>query len=127
MLGIGTIVKWGAILTIVGICATGVKKGYDYHLNQINEAVNTAKLEFAVESQELVAHREEILREEARVAREIIEIDLQKERDKTNDLRRQLLIDHDLDRLLQRKPDSILRIVNSGTDKVLKELEELTQ
>jgi len=127
VIGVGSIVKWVAIGSIVAILAAGVNKGYKYHLSQIDLAVNTAKLEFAVESQEMVRQREDTLREEARVAREVIEVDLQKERDKTNALRRQLLIDHDLDRLLQRKPDSILRIVNSGTENVLKELQELTQ
>jgi hypothetical protein len=127
MIGISGVVKWVAIGSIVALLASGINKGYKYHLSQIDEAVNTAKLEFAVESQEMVRQREDTLREEARIAREVIEVDLQRERDKTNALRRQLLIDHDLDRLLQRKPDSILRIVNSGTENVLKELQELTQ
>ena len=49
------------------------------------------------------------------------------ERDKVSNLQRQLLIDHDLDRLLQRKPGLILPRVNRGTEEVLKELEEITQ
>lgn len=127
MIGIGSMVKWGAALAMLVILATGVKKGYEYHLDQVNAAVNTAKLEFAVTSQEAISHREDVLREEARVNREIIETELEVERTRVIDLRRQLLIEHDLDRLLQRKPDSIVRIVNAGTEKVLKELEEMTQ
>ena len=127
MIAIGNIVKWVAILAIISMVTIGIKKGYEYHLDQIDTAVNTAKLEFAVTSQEAISHREDVLREEARINREIIETELQIERTRVSDLRRQLLIEHDLDRLLQRKPDSIVRIVNTGTKHVLKELEVLTQ
>lgn len=127
MFGIGAAVKWGSIGIIAIALIAGVKWGYEYHLDQIDAAINTAKLEFAIEKQEAVSRREEILREEARREKEAIEIRLKAERAKVNDLQRMLLIDHDLNRLLQRKPGLILTRVNEGTETVLKELEEITQ
>lgn len=127
MIGIGSMVKWGAIAMIVVAIGTGIKKGYEYHLDQIDAAVITAKLESAVKEQEAVREREVILKAKAKKDREEIEAVLKVERAKVIDLRRQLLIDHDLDRLLQRKPGLILNIVNKGTEEVLLELEELTQ
>jgi hypothetical protein len=124
---IGTIFKWGAIFTIVTTIGWAVKSGYEYHLDQIDAAVNTAKLEFAVEKEEALNKREKILREEAKEDLKVIEQELKVERAKVTDLRRMLLIDHDLDRLLQRKPGLILPRVNKGTEEVLLELEELTQ
>jgi hypothetical protein len=127
MIGIGSIVKWVAIAGIVAAIGTGIKKGYEYHLDQIDTAVNTAKLEFALAEKKAIEAREKILKEEAKKDRELIESELKVERAKVSDLQRQLLIDHDLDRLLQRKPGLILTRVNKGTEEVLKELEELTQ
>lgn len=127
MFPIGTIVKWTAIAGIVAAIGWGIKSGYEYHLDQIDAAVNTAKLEFAAEKQRAVDAREEIIREELKIERAIIEAELKVERARVTDLRRMLLIDHDLDRLLQRKPGLILPRVNQGTEEVLFELENLTQ
>ena len=127
MIGFGSIAKWLAILAIVGIVATGIKKGYDYHINEIQEAVNTAKLEFAVTRQEAVNRAQDIMKEQSALEKERIDAVLKIERNKVKDLERQLLIDHDLDRLLQRKPVLVLNIVNKGTEEVLKELEDATQ
>lgn len=127
MIGIGTAVKWIAIASIITAIGVGINKGYEYHLEQINKAVNTAKLEFAIEKQEALNAREAKLRAIAEADRIIIEEELDRERAKTDNLRRMLLIDHDLDRLLQRKPGLILPRVNNGTEAVLQELEELTK
>lgn len=127
MIGIGTAVKWGAILLIVTASIAGVKAGYNYHLEQIDKAVNIAALEFAVDKQAALDAREDELRELAQADRKEIEQKLVAERARVNDLQRMLLIDHDLDRLLQRKPGLILPRVNKGTEAVLLELEELTQ
>jgi hypothetical protein len=127
MIGIGTAVKWVAIAGIITALGVGISKGYEYHLDQIDAAVNTAKLEFAVEKQEALNAREAELRALSKADKDAIEIVLVAERAKVNDLRRMLLIDHDLDRLLQRKPGLILPRVNKGTEIILLELEELTQ
>lgn len=127
MIGIGSMVKWGAIAMIVVAIGTGIKKGYEYHLDQIDAAVVTVRLELAVEKQKAVEEREVVLKAINKKDREEIEAVLAVERNRVVDLRRQLLIDHDLDRLLQRKPGLILNIVNEGTEEVLLELEELTQ
>jgi hypothetical protein len=127
MIGIASMVKWGAALAVLTILAAGVKKGYEYHLDQIDQAVIAAELKSAIAEQRAVREREEFLKEESRKEKEIIEAQLRVERSKVTDLQRQLLIDHDLDRLLQRKPGLILNIANKGTEEVLKELEEITQ
>ena len=43
----------------------------------------------------------------------------------TDGLEKQLLIDHDLDAILQRKPDLAVKIVNNGTAEVFLEFEVL--
>lgn len=127
MIPIGSIVKWVAIAGIVSSILYAGNRIYEYHLDQIDNAVNTAKLETAVRLQEAVTIRDKALREQSREELELIEKELIIERAKVTDLRRMLLIDHDLDRLLQRKPGLILTRVNKGTEEVLKELEEITQ
>lgn len=102
-------------------------KVYNYHLDAIERAVDTVKLELAVEAQEAVNKREQELLEKARQEKELIETELAKERRKVSDLQRMLLIEHDLDRLLQRKPGLILPRVNNGTEEYFKELEEATR
>ena len=51
---------------------------------------------------------------------------LKQEENKNNKLERMLLIDHDLDRLLQAKPNLIINRVNKGTDEVFSKLEDIT-
>ena len=124
---IGSIVKWVAIAGIVSGVLYAGNRIYEYHLDQIDVAVNTAKVEQSLELNEITREREVVLREVAAQDRAKIEKKLAAERNKTDKLERMLLIDHDLDRLLQRKPETILRLVNKGTADYFKELEELTQ
>lgn len=119
--------KWFAILGIITALGASIKIGVNYHLDQIDKAVNNAKLEFAVEKQKALNIRESELKLQAELNKEIIEQELIVERKRVNDLRRMLLIEHDLDRLLQRKPGLILPRVNKGTEDVIKELEDLTK
>jgi uncharacterized protein (DUF342 family) len=116
----------GVVVALGGLTFAGYKV-YNYHLNAIEQAVNTVKLELAVEAQQAVEKREKELTEKARQERELIETELAKERRKVSDLQRMLLIEHDLDRLLQRKPGLILPRVNNGTEEYFKELEEATR
>lgn len=116
----------GVVLALSGIIFAGYKVR-EYHLNAIDEAVNTAKLELAVETQKAVDKRERELNEKARLEREAMEAELAKEKRRVSDLQRMLLIEHDLDRLLQRKPGLILPRVNKGTEQYFKDLEEATQ
>jgi hypothetical protein len=127
MIGIGSVVKWIAIASIVTAIGVGISKGYEYHLDQIDQAVNTAKIELALEQTRLSEIRENELRESARIEREAIEAELVQERRKVNNLQRMLLVEHDLDKLLQSKPGLILPRVNKGTEDYFKELEEITQ
>ena len=115
------------VLASVSAIGYGVKWTYDKHLDAVNNAVEKALLEasaaqtIAVEEarREVRAENETNLREARKK--------LMESRRTVSDLRRILLIDHDLDRLLQEKPDMILIRVNEGTELVLQELEELTQ
>ena len=123
----GSMIKWLAIAAIVATIGAGVAKGYEYHLDQIDLAVNTAKIETALEEARLGKIREDELRESARVDKERIEAELVIERRKVNNLQRMLLVDHDLDKLLQSKPGLILPRVNKGTEDYFAELEKITQ
>jgi hypothetical protein len=127
MIGIGAIAKWAAIAAIVTTIGFGLKMVRDYHLDQINAAVVAAETKLIQEQNVAQQDRERRLREESRVQKAVIEEELRRERAKVSDLQRMLLIDHDLDRLLQRKPDLILTRVNKGTEEYFKNLEEATQ
>jgi hypothetical protein len=127
MIPIGTIIKWSVIGLIATALIAGVKKGYDYHLDQIDKAVLTAQMKASIEKASAVDAREREVRDELAREKAIIEERLDLERGKVQDLRKMLLIEHDLDRLLQEKPGLILPRVNRGTEEVLKELEEITQ
>lgn len=116
-----------AVLTIISSIAYGVKWTYDRHLEAIDNAVNQAKLEAAVAEQTAVREATDQLKIEQEAERIAMQAELDQVRANADNLRRMLLIDHDLDRLLQRKPGLILPRVNKGTEEVLKELEELTR
>lgn len=105
----------------------GVKKVYDYHLDQIDKAVVAAELEASVSRTNAVRAVQEGLLAQAKTDREALEKEVQAEKSKVSDLRRMLLIEHDLDRLLQSKPGLILNIVNEGTQEYYDELESITQ
>jgi hypothetical protein len=126
-LGIITGLKWAGGIAILLTIAYGLNAAKNYHLDQIDKAVLAAQSAFALEQDELLRNREVELREEARAEKLKIEQELKVERAKVTDLRRMLLIDHDLDRLLQRKPGLILIRVNKGTQEYFEELEKITQ
>ncbi len=127
MIGIGSIVKWVAIAAIVSAIGVGINKGMEYHYDQIDLAVVAAQKDLAIVSATRLIAREEELREQSIVEKELIEQELKVERAKVTNLQRMLLVDHDLDRLLQRKPGLILPRVNKGTEDYFKKLEEATQ
>ena len=127
MIGIGPAFKWGAILIIVSLLAKGVSMGWEAHLDAIDMAVNDAKKTLVLEQNEFRKEREDVLRETSKVEKEIIEAELKIERNRVSSLQRMLFVDHDLDKLLQKKPGLILIRVNAGTEEYYKELEEITQ
>lgn len=127
MIDINGIVKWVAIAGIVSSLMYAGKNMYEYHLDQIDLAVTKAQLVSNEQARIIATEREQFLRDKAKEERAIIEAELIIQRNRSNDLQRMLLIEHDLDRLLQRKPGLILPRVNTGTENVLRELEELTQ
>ena len=119
--------KIGGIILILSMLGWGVKKVYDYHLDQIDKAVVAAELEASVARTNAVRAVQEGLLAQAKADREALEQEVQIEKSKVTDLRRMLLIEHDLDRLLQSKPGLILNIVNEGTEEYYQELEDITQ
>jgi len=125
--GIGGIVKWVAIAGIVASIGVGISKGYEYHLDQIDKAVISSQRQLALAAADRLRKTEAELRAISIADKAVIEKELVVERAKVTDLQRMLLVEHDFDKLLQRKPDSILRLVNKGTKDYFKELEETTQ
>ena len=127
MIKLGTAVKWFAILTIVSTLSYGIKWTYNKHLEAIDTAIYQAKMEAAISEQIAVREATSKLEAQQEIERMALQAELDKARAASDNLRRMLTIDHDLDRLLQRKPGLILPRVNEGTEEVLKELEELTR
>jgi len=123
--------KWIAIISLLFGIIYGIKSGlesvYDYHLNQIEEAVIAERLRIERDEKEVVDNATRKLKEANAEEKAQLRRELSNSRKKLNDLRRMLLIEHDLDRLLQEKPDLIIPKVNKGTEEVLQELEELTK
>lgn len=126
-MNLGFLIKWAPKLGIVLFIGYGIHAVYSYHLDKIEETKNSTRLIVAAQAQDALYVREAELREESRVEKERIQVELDRAQKEVDNLRRMLLIEHDLDRLLQEKPGLILPRVNEGTEKVLKELEEITR
>ena len=116
-----------AVLAIISSIGYGIKWTYDKHLEAIDNAINQVKLEAALAEADAVRKATTQLRIEQEAERMVMQEELDRARASSDKFRRMLTIDHDLDRLLQRKPGLILPRVNEGTEEVLKELEELTR
>ena len=127
MFPIGTIIKWVVIGSAISMLGIGANKLYNMHKDAITLAVNDTKKTIVLEQNELQRERENDLREQSREDLEAIQVELIVERRKVSDMKKMLLIDHDLDNLLQKKPGLIINIVNKGTEEYYRELEEITQ
>lgn len=119
--------KWILIAAAFAAVSIAVNKVVNYHFDQIEFAVNAAKVDLIMEQNEIQQEIREELKQQSREEKEKIEIKLKVERIKVSNLQRMLLVDHDLDKLLQKKPGLILTRVNKGTEEYYKALEELTQ
>jgi hypothetical protein len=100
---------------------------YTWHTDKLEEAIRTTQNEIVLEQTLYRVDREKKLKIQSQQDLKVVEKSLKEERLKVTKLEQQLLIDHDLDRLLQRKPGLILIRVNKGTDKYFKDLKEATQ
>lgn len=119
--------KIGA-LTLVG---AGLIYGAIYVRGLYKDALSIAKENGRQEIiQEQIFFRDQMLIEQEQLnnnaRQELQKIIIQKNRE-VRDLQKQLQIEHDLDRLLQAKPEWILKIVQKGTNEKLNEFEEITQ
>lgn len=112
---------------IVSGLTYGAYKVYTYHIETVKKAEIAAENKVIRTLQEARIRREDELLGEAEEERKRLEVVIASERAKVRRLEEQLLIEHDLDRLLQAKPELILRRVNAGTKEVFKELEEITK
>jgi len=127
MFSIGSAIKWVAIAAMVaGVLAAG-RGIYNYHLDQIQQAKDDTRTEIVLQQTLIRENFERDLKEQSEIDKEIIKEELKQVRAKSQKLERMLLIDHDLDRLLQRKPGLIVTRVNDGTEAYFKALEEATQ
>lgn len=127
MFTIGPAIKWVAIVVALGIVGKGLHFTWNWHLTEVENAIENTKKDLIADQNELIIKVELQAKEKNRLERERIQKELKVERAKVNDLRRMLLIDHDLDRLLQRKPGLILTRVNKGTEQYFADLEEITK
>jgi hypothetical protein len=110
-----------AILSAVAGSSVYVVNWYD---TQMEIAFETGKDEIvSLAKDEAIRSYEEQLEQNTN-AKVVLEKELQTSKAKVSKLERLVLVDHDLDRLLQVKPGLILRRVNTGTTKVLSNLEE---
>ena len=100
----------------------GAYQLFQYHKDTIDAAVVAAQNTLILEQEQAINKREEELLAVAKADLQDVEVRLDVSRKKVSDLERQLLIEHDLDRLLQRKPKAVLRIMNNGTKEYLREL-----
>jgi Skp family chaperone for outer membrane proteins len=117
---------FAGVLIVSGISFAGYKI-WKFHTDAIDAAVNTARIEWALDQREALDRFEDAVRVELNQEKEKLKKELKVSNNKVRDLERMLQIEHDLDRLLQRKPGLVLPRVNKGTEDVLKELEEITQ
>jgi hypothetical protein len=120
-------IKIFGVIAIISSLGYGVKWTYDKHLEAIDNAINQVRLETAIQEQRLVEEITHELELQIESERLLMQAELSKTRATSDNLRRMLSIDHDLDRLLQRKPGLVLPRVNKGTEEVLRDLEELTR
>lgn len=127
MIGLISGLKMAAGLVVFLLIAKGISIGWEAHLDTVDAAVNSAKKSIILEQNEFRKEREEELRQKSRKDLEVLETSLKAQRRKVSDLERMLFVDHDLDKLLQKKPGLILNIVNKGTVEYYAELEEITQ
>lgn len=113
-------------ILIAGISYGGIKV-FNYHIDTVEAAEAAARTEVLKKQLEFRQEREAEIRAESLVEIQKLQVQIRSQDEKLKKLERQLLIDHDLDRLLQQKPGLILTRVNKGTELYYEELKELTQ
>jgi len=108
------------LFTVLTVSATYTLKWFNNKLIEAKQAgIDSVVIE---QNEDIIRNYEQQLEQE-----QLEKADLQQELANSNvrmeKLRKQLLIEHDLDRLLQSKPDMITNRVNKGTEEVFRELE----
>ena len=120
-----TYVKLGVVLAVIS--AAGL--GYVFITNLQNKVIEQTKT-IALQEDALVENQRTIQRQEEqqKVNEELrrdLDNRLQQATSNVSDLRKKLS-NHDLTRLAINKPDSIERIINDASNKVLNDIEQLT-
>jgi len=125
MFGIMSYVKLGVVLAVIS--AAGL--GYVFITNLQNKVIEQTKT-IALQEDALIENQRTIQRQEEQQKineelRRDLDNRLQQATSSVSDLRKKLS-NHDLTRLAINKPDSIERIINDASNKVLNDLEQLT-
>lgn len=129
LLGFFGKVPWKAVAVLgvlAGIAFMGYR-AYSYHLDMVEQARIDERNAVVIEQNQFRELNEAILLEKANIDKLKVEVTLAEEKIKVKQLERMLLVEHDLNRLLQAKPDMILKRANTGTEAVFKELKEVTE
>lgn len=125
MFGIMSYIKLGVVLAVIS--AAGL--GYVFITNLQNKVIEQTKT-IALQEDALIENQRTIQRQEEQQKineelRRDLDNRLQQATSSVSDLRKKLS-NHDLTRLAINKPDSIERIINDASNKVLNDLEQLT-
>jgi len=105
----------------------GYQKVSNYYEEQLALAESRGRDAVIIMQQEAIRQREEELEIINKAERKKLEIKIQIEKKKVDKLEKMLLVDHDLERLLQAKPNLILTRVNKGTIEYNNMLREITR
>lgn len=116
-----------AIVASAGLVGGGVIFAKNWWDSQIESAKESGRQEIYSQTQKFAQEKIDDALRKNNIRIEELQTERQVLRGQVQDLQKMLLVDHDLDKLLQSKPDMILKRVNEGTDEVLKELEEATR
>lgn len=111
-----------ALLIVSGL-VTYTISWYD---EKINEAFEAGKKDVVSAQNEFSAEQYKRQLEDNKIKINNLNNTIKKQKEKSNKLEKMLLIDHDLDRLLQAKPNLILTRVNKGTREAIDNLESIT-
>jgi hypothetical protein len=115
-----------AATLIVAAIATSAAYIVNWYDNQLTSAYNDGQSDVIAEQNEIAIESYETQIKEEQVENKELQVKLNSSQQEIDKLKKQLLIDHDLNRLLQAKPGLIITRVNKGTAQVYQEMQNLT-
>lgn len=115
------------VISLISIMSVGAIKVVNLHNSVVATAVKSAKESLILEQSIYVEEVETQLKYVAEEDRKKLIGTILAERKKISKLEKTLLLDHDIERLLQAKPDMMIKIINNNIDDYYTRLEELTK